>query len=452
MKDTPDLATEISKTNEGEADKTKQSIPKQAPFASKKAASQEKSSNKPPTNEFAKKGPLLSKLLIKRITTVIIGVALLAIGVSFIVPLTLDFFYKIKEESGKTEPDLPLEPPIINGNTETSELPVFAYIKDENSIWTANIDGQERTQLIEISKVDEEKITSTAWKNKDQISFSKCSNTNNKKGCEILLLTTTNKSQSLLITEQNSKNINTHAWGPDQKSIGYIKTTDKNLSFNLKIGTINNELETFLTEIDRSNVKSRVIFTEDNEYVIFSGIKKEIIPSKDDRDKPTIEIYPIISIYSLNGVQVDSIKNASDPFLIDNKTVGYKKDNRLMYRSIGTPDETEIATQAGFNPTISQDKKKFAFWSIETAGLQKVILQIFDSDLGIVRDVLRGIVLPTWLSDTKIAGIKVDDCLAESCLLYEFQTPGLVLINIDTSEAAIVDQGKSIANITLNNK
>jgi len=127
----------------------------------------------------------------------------------------------------------------------------------------------------------------------------------------------------------------------------------------------------------------------------------------------------------------------------------YKKDGKLLYKAIGEEGESEITNFIGYNPQVSPNGKSFAYWWNENNDLT-VVLGVYDSKLNIHRNILRGIILPTWITQDKIAGIKADSCLGESCLLYQFQTASLAIVDILNGEVTPVDQAKSISNITFN--
>lgn len=334
----------------------------------------------------------------------------------------------------------------------------FAYVKDHSSIWIAPVSGEninsKKLKVFEIFNKDEE-ITTIDWKDPDNITYSKCTK---QTTCEISTFDVKSKSTTPNIVDTDTKYIRKTGWSNDYKYFAYITVNNakselvkENLEetrLKIKSGSINNTLDSFYTESDPSNSQSRVIFTPDNEYVVFSTIEKEInVDPKDDK-KYTTNSYPLILVYRLNGSKVDEIKNASDPFLLDVDILGYKKDDDLVYKKIGTQDESKITDfGTSYNAELSPNKKAVAYWKNE-GGFSDVLLGLYDSVTDIHRNVLRGIVLPVWVNDTDVVGIKADGCLGQNCLLYEYQTTSLALVETTLGgKVQIIDQGKSISDV-----
>lgn len=392
-------------------------------------------------NEFAEKKPLFTMKTIIKMGLGLITIFIL--GTVIVIILAL-----IKKKPKQIEPPKEPDIPVVIEKPVTSDLPKLAYIKNQNTVWETNIKGESKALLVNIGQNTNQIITSLDWKTKDKISYSQC--TKDSTGCKINVYSKDNKSQETVLTEPKATLILKHAWSPDKRTLGYIEQRGGNTYLNLKSGNVLTPLESFPATKDIANTKTRLLFTPDGEYVIFYAEKKDIITDQKYKSKKESASYPVIMVYRLNGIKVDEIKNASDPFLIDKNLLGYNKDNQLKYKEIGSSTETLITNQTGLNPVISPNKKLIAYWAKETGGLKKIVLQIFDTELNIRRDILRGIVLPTWLTDHSIAGIKLDSCLTENCLLYEFQTAGLVIVDTNTSKTTVVDQGDSISAVTLN--
>jgi hypothetical protein len=174
------------------------------------------------------------------------------------------------------------------------------------------------------------------------------------------------------------------------------------------------------------------------------------LPDETKSKENEIAIIPssTIEVYYVNGVKVEHIEGANDPFLLNDGKMGFKKDNKIVYRTIGKSDETVITSFNGFNSEISPNKNLIAYWYAE-GNLSNVILGVFDSELNIHRNILRGIILPIWINNDKILGIKADNCLGgTSCQLYEFQTNSISLIDVEKGNVKQIDQGRKISEAT----
>jgi len=387
--------------------------------------------------EFAKKPPLIYP---KTIKLILLGLGALVVLISAFIVIKQFILPNIS----KTEPIAvePIKPINENPVNPISQKPKFAYIKNQNEIWIVNTDGQEKQLVSDLKDNSENIYTTLKWKSDTELGYSLCNNEKNA-NCSILNINLETKAVTPELSGKYSS-ITKFAYSPDKRYVAFISVTENSLAFNLKSGTVSNRLDTFQTVSDPSNINSRVFFTENNEYVIFSGVKLEPADPKDKNAKP--KIYSVIQVYLLNGTKVDSLTNATDPFLIDNETLGYKRENKLIYKKIGIDGESEISqftdTEVN-NPVISPDKTNIAYWT-GVDGFTNVVLGVLDINSNIQRNILRGILLPKWLDNDKVAGIKADNCAGINCQLYEFQVISLVIVDINNASVNLVDQGKSI--------
>lgn len=383
------------------------------------------------TSEFAEKLPLIDRSFYRKLFRgifLIFGLITIGVGVTVFI------------QSQKPGPIIPDEPPSPTENTpenivQAPEKYIFAYIKNGNSIFAIKEKLQEKVMITEIPVSADGLYTAIAWKTPTTLTYSKCLTKGN--ACELFSHDIGNNSLKPELVSTASK-INAFEWSPDLKYIAYISEEEGKTNLRFKSGTVDTLLKETNLVSDSTNTYASVLFSNDGQYFIFSSLSqigKTISPS--------------IYIYRINGIQNDFISEASDPFFIDNQTIGYKKDGKLLYKTIGEEGESEITNFIGYNPQISPDGKSFAYWWNENNGLN-VVLGVYDSNQNIHRNILRGIILPTWITQDKIAGIQADSCLGENCLLYQFQTASLAIVDILNGEVTPIDQAKSISNITFN--
>lgn len=398
------------------------------------------------SSEFAQKGPLFNKK-----TLIKIGL-FVGLGVTFVVAVMVvwSIFQALKNRPPELNPpaiEVPAEPVAV----DTTDF--FAYVKDLNSIWIINTGGTERQKVFEISG-DDSFISTLGWKENGKLGYSKCykSGTQRKETpCEINVIDLTTRAITPHIGNTNSVLIRKIAFSKDQKYFAYIGIEgdgdNSQTVLYLKTGSVNTPLTKFPTAEDESNTQSRVIFTPDSQYVIFSTLRKERTPDARDKDKFTEQTYPILFAYRVNGAKVDETKGVADVFLLNNDSIAYKKDNRLIYKTIGSDNESLITPFTdSYNPAISEDNGRIAYWKNE-GGFSDVVLGVYEVQNGIHRNILRGIILPTWISPDKVAGIKAEGCLGQNCLLYQYQVATLAVVNVSNAEVLVVDQGKSISSV-----
>lgn len=389
-------------------------------------------------SEFAQKLPLIEKSFYKKFFRglfLFVGLIVIVIGIAVFVATQMK-----KPESETPKPPEPETPPEVI-IPEVKYL--FAYIKNGDSIFALADNFKEKLLIAEVPVSADGIYTAISWKEPKVITYSKCLSVG--AACEIFSYDIINNSLKPELVSAASR-INSFEWSPDRKYIAYISEEGGQTNLRFKSGTIDTILKGNPLAKDTTNTYSKVMFTDDGQFIAFSSLVQKVIGG---RDNEQVISSPVLYVFRINGIQIDFVANASDPFFIDNKTIGYKKDGKLIYKTIGDTGESEIASFIGYNPQVSPSGESFAYWSNENNGLN-VVLGVYDSKLNIHRNILRGIILPTWISQDKIAGIKADSCLGENCLLYQFQTASLSIVDISNGEVTPVDQAKSISNITFN--
>ena len=389
-------------------------------------------------SEFAQKLPLIEKSFYKKLFRglfLFVGIIVIVIGIAVFVATQMK--KPVTETPKPPEPETPPEVVV----PEIKYL--FAYIKNGDSIFALADDFKEKLLIAEVPVSADGIYTAISWKEPKVITYSKCLSVG--AACEIFSYDIINNSLKPELVSAASR-INSFEWSPDRKYIAYISEEGGQTNLRFKSGTIDTILKGNPLSKDTTNTYSKVLFTDDGQFIAFSSLVQKVVGGKDNEQ---LIASPVLYVFRINGIQIDFVANASDPFFIDNKTIGYKKDGKLIYKTIGDTGESEIASFIGYNPQVSPSGESFAYWSNENNGLN-VVLGVYDSKLNIHRNILRGIILPTWISQDKIAGIKADSCLGENCLLYQFQTASLSIVDISNGEVTPVDQAKSISNITFN--
>lgn len=384
-------------------------------------------------SEFAEKGPLFTSKMKRNL--------LLGCGVLFTLLIVAIAGIAAYQQMNKP-PELTQEPPEvepISPEDPVTDTPKFAYIKNDKNVWISNIEGEEKTSVIELPITSESSIISLSWKNENNLGYSTCDSRTNV--CDLSTYNFDTKSITPILTT-NGTTLTKFAWSPDERYLAYMEETGSNTHLRLKVGTVDKILRTVGTESDPRLTKTRIFFSDDSQYIIYSTYIREVIENR--RGNDTINIYPVVYVYQVNGAQIDEIREATYPFLLDSSTLAYKLGNELVYKTIGTTQEATITSFSGYNPAMSFDKDQIAYWADEV-GFNNVVLGVYETDRGIHRNILRGVILPTWVSEDKIVGIRADSCLGERCLLYEFQTTSMVIVDVNNGEVISVDQGKTLS-------
>lgn len=392
-----------------------------------------------PTNsngEMAKKEPLIYKKTLVKISMLVLAV-FLSIGIV----VTGIYAFKTIQEAMKP-PEIIEPKPVPQSEPVVEKKPVFAYIKDDTSIWMVDINGEDKIRLLEIPSGSKEKFVSVDWKSENEITYTKF--TTNESIIETLDIQTKGIFSELSSQRGMAENLK---WGGSNYLAYTLTDQSGKQKFILKTGTVVSPLYSFLTQVENSKLYNRILFSEEGGYVIFAGLRREL-PKEETADQVE-KIIPFIQIYEFNGTRVDQIDNATDPMVIDKDRIAFKYEGYLSSKYIGQNDITKITEMDGNNPTVSFDKSQYAFWS-STGGFSNALLVVYDTNLNYQRKILRGVLLPEWISSDKVAGIRADNCLGANCQLYQYQTNNLAIVELSIGKVIEVDQGRSISSISYN--
>ncbi len=410
----------------------------------------ENNQNQTPTNtannghsesEYAEKQPLIKPGKLRRLKA-------LGIGLAIFLFLGVVALFAVASLTQNSQIPLPTAP--IDDDTEQivemSKTPQFAYIKNGKEIWAVDVTGENKILVLELSPVEQTSFTALSWKSPGNLTYTICpelSGSNQNSSCKIKTINLENRAvfDEFELNEQIKK----MSWDITGRYMAIVSEDNESTYFKLKTGTIVTTLNQFLKMPDPAGTDSRVFFTPDSQNVIFSAISRVVIERTNREDE--VIITPLINTYLLNGTKIDEIEQAKDPFLMSPNQIGYRVEDRLVYRTLGENEDTVITDLNGFSPAISPDKSQIAYWYAE-GNLNNVILGVFDAKLNIHRNILRGIILPLWLDDKKIVGIKADNCASSNCQLYQFQTNSISIFDLSRGNVIQIDHGKKIIEPT----
>jgi|LakMenE18May11ns_1017448.scaffolds.fasta_scaffold9956263_4 hypothetical protein len=396
-------------------------------------------SNTSTNNQFAEKQPLIDPSVLKTSKKI----AIAAIGIVIILIMFQIIFNFIRNKT--------FIPNVNTSIPEPTEQPkpmaakkFFSYLKDEKAIWISDTTGNNKEMILEIPTASKSFFSTITWKTPKNLTYVICEDSLGP--CEINTISIEDKA---ITNEFNTEGlVKKLSWDKSGSYLAFVeeyKTLENEYSrsFRLKTGTVINSLSTFLVDKDLNNIRYNVQFGPNDKYIVFADTKKELI-EKNSRDILTTYT-SFIEVFILNGTKVDYIPYAGDPFFINESKLGYIKDRSIIYKEVGQKDETIATVFNGITPAISPDKSQIAYWYTE-GNLNNVVLGVFDTNLNIHRNILRGIVLPKWISETEILGIKADNCLQGlNCELYQFQTNSISIVDIRKGNVIQIDQGKRIS-------
>lgn len=407
------------------------------------SSSNDATSTQTQQSEFATKGALIEKSQIKKIALIatigVLGLAILVVAIIIISQIV---------KPGQTLQDTPTiqTDPVVE--EKPKDKPNMAYIKNSKSIWVATTDGQEKNQVLEIPATAEEYFTDVEWKTKDILTYSKCTKT---RSCSIESYNIKDKSAIVEVSQANrTGEITRIKWDSSAKYLAFLRKNGEDFTINFKAGTVTQTFNTLLAQVSDNDIESKISFDTQSQYIAIY-LTQKIVDEK-ERNAPPIYI-PTIYVYQPNGVLIDQITNAKDPEFDRDNNLFFISNGQIIQKQVGDPSQTIVTNLAGRNISISADANLIAYWD-DQGGFANARLNVYDLKQNIHRNILRGIILPKWISANQVVGIKPESCIGTSCQLYEFQTTSLFIINVqDTSATDSViqlDQGKTLSSVKYN--
>lgn len=321
---------------------------------------------------------------------------------------------------------------------------IAIYIKDKSQVWVYDINENSRQLIISVPQVDNnETITAAAFKSDNEVSYAYCPDND---GCIVQTLDLDTKGIKTEYQSEKGETIRQIDWG-NEEYLGLIIENQDQTSFVVQAGTVENTFNLFNSVPDTSNINTKILFDSTGETVIFSA-ESLVTENAGTRNEKQFR-RPIVEIFKINGLKIDQVLDAKDPIFVTDEFISYTKGQTIFIKKIAELGENIVTDNGGNSIEISPDKSQYVFWKASNDGSRNITMSLYDIQQNFTRNILRGIILPKWVTNTEIIGIKSESCLSNDCLLFEFQTAELIQLNIDTQATTVIDRGVSFRDISV---
>lgn len=293
----------------------------------------------------------------------------------------------------------------------------IAYIK-ANNIWVFTLEDREN---IQITSEGGSGITypSFAWRNRDELTFSKCTN------ALCTVQTFSFKEKTIIdLFEVKSTIVKALRWSHKGDSLAYLFRDQGKLYLTIKGNEVLRNLGKFAEE------EGRAYDFYDARYIRFSPDDKKLMIV----NTFVPEGSPTITVIDNSGEIVVSLNKTKESFatfgfFMSNETIYYKKEEYLYVRSLETGEETKLNERivGAFNFQPSPDKSKLSYWTYDwLSGVSTIwIYEIGTSDLKRFRDQES---FPVWANNEILISFKTSDC--RKCLLGKIEVLGVSKIDL----------------------
>lgn len=307
------------------------------------------------------------------------------------------------------------------------ENPLIIYLRDGN-LWSVRTDGTSLIQLTRDADPQSFNYTSPIIKKSNEIIFGQC--IHNQYECTI-------KSKNLDTGEEKvmfepKTYVSAYAWDKNTLLLVFIASQKEGVSslYFYENGN-NHKVLDFAKASGRGGGLGDEIslnFSPDGRYLLVVNTTTQPNASQDPNT---------LWLFDQNGNTI-LIKEATNAIWESNASfLGKKKDGIYRYNLAGR--EEKIADILGYNFTLSPDKKKLLYWSVNDDGTTAVSL--YDLNTKVSEEIKKNLGYPKWTKNSEILAVKTN-VSADS--YYGFTTNGLIVFNLETKEEHLLDSNSSI--------
>ncbi len=323
-----------------------------------------------------------------------------------------DSQFILGETSSDKETNIQFDP--INQIAFISNQNVWVYnLKDSNNIQITNDGGKSY------------KYTSLAWKNKKELSFSKC----NSQNCIIQTYDLFER-KTIAAFEIETSNIAAIRWSHQGDKLAYLKQNNN----TLELETISNDFTDNLTKMSFNPNKPTDF--HDALYIRFSPNDEKImivntfITGNDNS----------IIVINNSGELISKIDTTQDDmvsfgFFAGNDIIYYKKANNLYTKSLDNKQENKKSDRivGGYNFEPSPDKSSISYWTYDWHNGTTTIW-IYEMGTDTVKRLGDNLTNSSWIDNDTLVSIKNTPCV--QCNPNDLETESIV--SYDTENKSIV--------------
>ncbi len=281
--------------------------------------------------------------------------------------------------------------------TASSDIKKIAYVKS-NSLWLINSDGTDKKELVASSS---SLVSGLTWKNKNDISYIRCTLT-----CQVV---TKNISTGSETVELEKPQILAFAWNSSNNNLAFIyKPTMQEMKLDMEsngeIKTIKNfSLPSIGTGGRGGSLDDDISlsFSPDNNYLLVTNTLTQPNPN----DKNTIWV---LNNSGKEEVSLEASGSAwpTQASWTGNNVFIFKAGNNFGRQTLGEGSETLFSSINSYGPVKPNQEPNIYYWVNNPKGLPKVVSYEMDSKVG---PTTEGFYKPQLLNPTSMSHISANN-------------------------------------------
>lgn len=312
------------------------------------------------------------------------------------------------EETEKEEENIQFDP--IRQISFISSKNIWVYdLKDGKDIQITNDGGRAYN------------YTSLAWKNKKELSFSKCSSQN----C-IIQTYDLYERKSINVFELDAEDIPAMRWSHQGDKLAYLSKKENQLYLTIKSEESSHNIGSF------SYDAKKISDFNDALYIRFSPNDEKIMIV----NTFVQEGDPSLIVLDLSGEVITSIEKNKGTlptfgFFTSNETIYYKNHDHLYVRSLENSQETKLTNRVvgAFNFQPSPDKSLITYWTYDWPGGVATIW-IYEIGTDSVKRLRDQESYPVWIDNKTLATLQLPNC--PRCTKEMFEFDGFAKFDLQT--------------------
>lgn len=301
-------------------------------------------------------------------------------------------------------------------------------LKDDKDIQITNDGGQNYN------------YTSLAWKNKRELSFSKCSSQN----C-IIQTYDLYERKSIDVFELDAEDIPAMRWSHQGDKLVYLFKKGNQLHLTIKSEESSHNIGSF------SYDAKKIPDFNDALYIRFSPNDEKIMIV----NTFVQERNPSLIVLDLSGKIITSIEKSKGAlptfgFFTSNETIYYKNHDYLYVRSLENSQETKLTNRivGAFNFQPSPDKSLITYWTYDwPSGVATIwIYEIGTDSVKRLRDQES---YPVWLDNETLVTLQLPNC--PRCAKEMFEFDGFAKFDLQTKVISSLFEIDEVGKFSVDN-
>lgn len=313
--------------------------------------------------------------------------------------------------------------------------PLIIYLKDKN-IWSVKADGTTLRQLTIDGDQKGIRYTGLTFKNKDNISFAKCLDSENKCAVKTKNIVTSDETEEF----NTQNNISFLAWDKNNTVIAYILSSSTSQSLYFYQTDNSKKIFTFETSLGRGGGygdELALFWSPDDRYLLVVNTGTQ--PNQKN-DKTSIWVFDRFGNI-LTAIGKDYATKAR---WVSNTEFIYQAQDKLFKHLVSGSDQ-EISKLDGYISSVNLNN--LLIWKYNDDGTTNIISYSLDQQTSFPAG--DNIINPIWYDNNSIIAIKTSP---DSNSMFGFGNTALVSYDLKSKKELILDSNPNIYEFMLQPK